>query len=84
MAGVARAVGSRPGLERINHVLDNLGRPEKGLSIIHVAGTNGKGSVATFISSVLTAAGYSTGLYTSPHLVQYQERFLTDGGGSRT
>ena len=71
--------GSRPGLERINQVLDNLGRPEKGLSIIHVAGTNGKGSVATFISSVLTAAGYSTGLYTSPHLVQYQERFLTDG-----
>lgn len=70
--------GSRPGLERINQVLDVLGRPEKGLNIIHVAGTNGKGSVCTFISSVLTAAGYRTGLYTSPHLVHYNERFQID------
>lgn len=71
--------GSRPGLERINQVLDALGRPEKGLNIIHVAGTNGKGSVCTFVSSVLTAAGYRTGLYTSPHLVHYTERFQING-----
>ncbi|NMA55126.1 MAG: bifunctional folylpolyglutamate synthase/dihydrofolate synthase [Firmicutes bacterium] len=71
--------GARPGLERINRVLDALGRPEKKLNIIHIAGTNGKGSVAAFISSILTAAGYRTGLYTSPHLVRYTERFLLDG-----
>lgn len=71
--------GSRPGLERINQVLDILGHPERELDVIHVAGTNGKGSVCTFISSVLTAAGYRTGLYTSPHLTAYTERFQIDG-----
>lgn len=71
--------GSRPGLERINRVLNELGRPEKELNIIHVAGTNGKGSTCAFISSVLTAAGYRTGLYTSPHLADYTERYQIDG-----
>ena len=71
--------GSRPGLDRINQVLDKLGRPEQGLNIVHVAGTNGKGSVCSLISSVLTAAKYRTGLYTSPHLVRYNERFKIDG-----
>jgi dihydrofolate synthase/folylpolyglutamate synthase len=70
--------GSRPGLDRINRVLDELGRPQQGLNIIHVGGTNGKGSVSAFISSVLTAAGYRTGLYTSPHLSHYSERFQID------
>ncbi|HKM39768.1 MAG TPA: folylpolyglutamate synthase/dihydrofolate synthase family protein [bacterium] len=71
--------GSRPGLVRINKVLNQLGQPQKGLKIVHVAGTNGKGSVATFISSILTESGYKTGVYTSPHLEEYTERFLIDG-----
>ncbi|MDK2927514.1 MAG: dihydrofolate synthase / folylpolyglutamate synthase, partial [Bacillota bacterium] len=71
--------GSRPGLERIERLLALLGHPEQGLKVIHVAGTNGKGSVCAFISAVLAAAGYRTGLYTSPHLVEYTERFQVNG-----
>ncbi|MDI3538528.1 MAG: dihydrofolate synthase / folylpolyglutamate synthase [Bacillota bacterium] len=71
--------GSRPGLERIEKLLGKLGHPEQGLKVIHVAGTNGKGSVCAFVSSVLAAAGYRTGLYTSPHLVEYRERFQING-----
>lgn len=71
--------GSRPGLERINGLLSVLGNPERSLKVVHVAGTNGKGSVCAFISSVLAAAGYRTGLYTSPHLVCYTERFQVNG-----
>lgn len=62
------------GLERINALLALLGSPHKNLNVIHVAGTNGKGSVCAILSSVFAAAGYKTGLYTSPHLVSYTER----------
>ena len=62
------------GLERISALLELLGNPHKNLKCIHVAGTNGKGSVCAILASVLQAAGYKTGLYTSPHLVSYTER----------
>ncbi|MGB3402145.1 MAG: folylpolyglutamate synthase/dihydrofolate synthase family protein [Microcoleaceae cyanobacterium] len=66
--------GVHLGLERINLLLANLGNPQNIVPIIHVAGTNGKGSVCAYLSSVLTAAGYRVGRYTSPHLVDWTER----------
>ncbi|WP_458407268.1 bifunctional folylpolyglutamate synthase/dihydrofolate synthase [Anaerotignum sp.] len=71
--------GSVPGLERIQALCDKLGNPEQGLSVIHVAGTNGKGSAVAMLSSILQAAGYRVGTYTSPHLDRYNERFLING-----
>ena len=62
------------GLERIEVLLGALGHPQRRVPIIHVAGSNGKGSVCAYLSSVLTAAGYRVGRYTSPHLVSWRER----------
>ncbi len=70
---------SRPGLERIQVLCDQLGNPEKKLPVIHIAGTNGKGSAAAMLSSILKEAGYRVGMYTSPHLERYNERFLING-----
>lgn len=70
---------SRPGLSRISDLLARLGNPQDGLRFVHVAGTNGKGSVSAMIASVLRAAGYRTGLYTSPHLRRVTERMRIDG-----
>lgn len=70
----ALAHGIRPGLERITALLDMLGRPQDRHPVVHVAGTNGKGSVCAFLSSILQAAGYRVGRYTSPHLISYRER----------
>ena len=66
--------GVHLGLDRILNLLANLGNPHHQVSVIHVAGTNGKGSVCAYLSSVLTEAGYRTGRYTSPHLVDWTER----------
>jgi len=66
--------GVHLGLERIQQLLANLGNPHLGIPVIHVAGTNGKGSVCAYLSSVLTQAGYQVGRYTSPHLVDWTER----------
>lgn len=66
--------GVHLGLERIKQLLANLGNPHQQVQIIHVAGTNGKGSVCAYLSSVLTQAGYRVGRYTSPHLVDWNER----------
>lgn len=71
--------GMMPGLERIKILLERLGNPEKSLRCIHVAGTNGKGTVCSFIASVLTHAGYKTGLYTSPYIVDFRERIRING-----
>ena len=71
--------GSVPGLERISELCRLLGHPERKVRYVHIAGTNGKGSVSSIVSSVLTAAGYKTGLFTSPHLIKYTERFKIDG-----
>jgi dihydrofolate synthase/folylpolyglutamate synthase len=68
-----------PGLERIDALLSELGRPERGLRAIHVAGTNGKGSVCAMLDAMLLAEGYSTGRFISPHLHDYRERCLLNG-----
>ena len=69
----------KPGLERISELCEKLGHPERKLKFVHVAGTNGKGSFCSMLSSVLTAAGYKTGLYTSPYIVEFNERMRIDG-----
>ena len=64
----------KPGLERISELCEKLGSPEKKLKFIHVAGTNGKGSFSAMLESILRAAGYKTGLYTSPYIKEFNER----------
>ncbi len=71
--------GSRPGLDRVTRLLDDIGNPQDKLSFVHVAGTNGKGSVCTMISCILTAAGYKTGTFTSPHILSFGERMRLCG-----
>jgi dihydrofolate synthase/folylpolyglutamate synthase len=66
--------GVNLGLERIERLLADLGNPQQQVPFIHVAGTNGKGSVCAYLSSILTKAGYLVGRYTSPHLVDWTER----------
>jgi len=66
--------GVNLGLNRIQKLLHNLGNPHQKVPIIHVASTNGKGSVCAYLSSILTAAGYQVGRYTSPHLIDWNER----------
>ena len=68
-----------PTLARERALLTALGNPENALKFVHVAGTNGKGSTSAMLASILTAAGYRTGLYTSPHLVRFTERMSVDG-----
>jgi dihydrofolate synthase/folylpolyglutamate synthase len=67
------------GLERISAILDLLGNPQDKLNCVHIAGTNGKGSVCSIIASVLNEAGKKVGLYTSPHLFKYTERIKISG-----
>ena len=67
------------GLHNITALLNFLGDPHKKFKSILIAGTNGKGSVAAFCESVLRASGYKTGLYTSPHLIQIEERICVGG-----
>ena len=66
-------------LDRMRLLLAALGNPEDGFKAIHVAGSKGKGSTCRFISAMLAASGERTGLYLSPHLVDYRERFTLDG-----
>jgi len=66
--------GWKLGLERIKKLLDQLDNPQDKIPVIHIGGTNGKGSVSRMLSSVLTSAGYRVGLYTSPHLHSIRER----------
>ncbi|MDZ8119048.1 bifunctional folylpolyglutamate synthase/dihydrofolate synthase [Pontiella agarivorans] len=73
------AAGIKPGLEVISALLEALDNPHQKLAVIHVAGTNGKGSVCAMIESVLRASGFKTGLYTSPHLIRFSERFRING-----
>ena len=70
--------GIMPGLERISLLCERLGSPHKKIKFIHVAGTNGKGSTCTALASVLTEAGYKTGLYTSPYVIDFRERIQLD------
>ncbi len=73
------AFGIKPGLERISMLLEMLDNPQDKLRIIHVAGTNGKGSTSTMISNMLIADGYKTGLFTSPYVIDFCERIRIDG-----
>ena len=66
-------------LENIKELLARLGNPQEKLSFIHIAGTNGKGSVMNFISTVLTEGGYKTGRYISPAIFEYRELFQING-----
>ena len=72
-------VGSKLGLERTRELLEKLGNPQKELKFIHIAGTNGKGSTAAMLSSILERAGYRTGLYTSPFINRFNERMQVNG-----
>ena len=74
----------QPGLERISTVLSVLGDPHLDLNAIHIAGTNGKGSVASFLSQYLLESGYRVGMYTSPHLRTPRERIQTGPASSLT
>ena len=69
----------KPGLERIGELCERLGNPQNKLKFIHVAGTNGKGSFCSMLESVLRAAGYKTGLYTSPYIKEFNERMRVMG-----
>ena len=71
--------GIKPGLERIESLLDSLGNPQESIKCIHVAGTNGKGSVCSFLAAILQSAGYRVGLYTSPHIRVFNERIRING-----
>ena len=71
--------GMRPGLERIETLLEALSNPERRYTLVQVAGTNGKGSVAAMLAGILKADGRRVGLYTSPHLVSFRERIRVDG-----
>ncbi|MCG8686679.1 MAG: bifunctional folylpolyglutamate synthase/dihydrofolate synthase [Desulfobacterales bacterium] len=66
-------------LDTILNILKFLNNPHKNYKMVHVAGTNGKGSTATYIASILRAAGFKTGIYTSPHLIRFNERICVDG-----
>ena len=66
-------------LEHTRKILNRLGNPQKELRVIHVAGTNGKGSVCAYLNSMLTEGGYVCGLFTSPHLIRINERFMIGG-----
>ena len=72
----------KPGLERMVEFLDILGNPQREFKSVHIAGTNGKGSVANMLTSILAGAGLRTGLYTSPHILDFRERMRVAGNDS--
>ena len=69
----------RLGLGRMTKLFDRMGRPQDRLKFVHVAGTNGKGSTCAYVASVLKTAGYRTGLFTSPYIIQFEERIRVNG-----
>lgn len=71
--------GSVLGLESIRHLMEELGNPQNELQVIHIAGTNGKGSILAYVSTVLQCAGWKVGRYISPTVMEYLERFQIDG-----
>ena len=76
---IEKKKGIKLGLDNMSKILQLLGSPQSNYKIIHVAGTNGKGSVCAMIDSILQSAGLKTGRYTSPHLVKINERFMING-----
>ena len=74
-----RRFGNLPGVVISKRILAAVGNPQKDLQFVHIAGTNGKGSTAAFLRSILTASGIKTGMFTSPHLIDFTERIQMDG-----
>ncbi len=74
-----QGLGIVPGLSNIMNLCEKLGNPQKDLSFVHIAGTNGKGSVLAFVSTILKTAGYRTGRYISPTIFEYRERIQVNG-----
>ena len=74
-----RRFGNLKGVEITAKMLELLGHPEQSFPVIHIAGTNGKGSVSAFLRTILQKSGYKTGMFTSPHLVDFRERIQVDG-----
>ena len=72
--------GGGPSLGRIRRLTDALGQPQEQFQAVHIAGTNGKGSVSAMTDAALRACGHKTGLFTSPYLVDFRERIRIDGG----
>src|SRR5690349_887351 len=73
-----KAHGAKFGFDRMTRLAAEIGHPERRVPVVHVAGTNGKGSVSAMLDAILHAAGWRTGLYTSPHLVHLGERVQVD------
>jgi dihydrofolate synthase/folylpolyglutamate synthase len=71
--------GARLGLDRVQAACQKLGNPERAFEVVHVAGTNGKGTVCAFVASMARSAGKRVGMYTSPHLMRFAERIQIDG-----
>ena len=71
-------IGYDLSLVRIQALMEDMGNPQDSMNFIHVAGTNGKGSICSMVSSVLMEAGFKVGMYTSPHLEKYNERITID------
>lgn len=74
-----RRFGNRPGVEITGIMLEQMGQPQNGMPFIHVAGTNGKGSVCAFLTSVFRETGLKVGTFISPHLIDFEERIMVDG-----
>jgi dihydrofolate synthase / folylpolyglutamate synthase len=72
-------LGIKPGLKRMEWLMDKLGHPERRIRAIHIAGTNGKGSTVSYLRHILQAAGYSVGTFTSPYVEQFNERISVNG-----
>ncbi|HRE40726.1 MAG TPA: folylpolyglutamate synthase/dihydrofolate synthase family protein [Ignavibacteria bacterium] len=72
-------LGIKYNLNNINYLLEHLGNPQKNFKSIHIAGTNGKGSVSSYLNSILIESGYKTALYTSPHILDFRERISVNG-----
>lgn len=72
-------LGMKPGLKRMNWMLDKLGNPHVGLPFVHIAGTNGKGSVLSFMQHVLQEGGYKVGTFSSPYIIRFQDRVKVNG-----
>ncbi|WP_245683851.1 bifunctional folylpolyglutamate synthase/dihydrofolate synthase [Vulcanibacillus modesticaldus] len=74
-----KTLGIKPGLSRMEWMLERLGNPERRVKFLHIAGTNGKGSTASFISNVLRKSGYKVGMFTSPYLIEFTNRIQING-----
>ena len=77
--GTLQRFGSPGAVERVAWILEQFGNPQHQLQFIHVAGTNGKGSTCAYVISILREAGYQTGLFVSPYIIEFRERIQVNG-----